>query len=365
MGFGSKKAKTSKKGFQNLTEELALTSLAISIRDKKIYDEIAKKFKDLKASANGYGVGAIVYQGFSWANDSVFLGWCDALQSGTFRFLGSDSKETLEDFRKNFINKKENLDKLEKLSVTGFEGVCELTISGVNLQSELDALFEETMEDQETKQPKVSLDKKGALIIGSVSNKNYVKFSGISNKDKKLEKVILQAIIKLDGAGLAYFLKFNPDSTPEDLLASLVNQKFSKIKMVGIVNIAQTQLAKFHKLSTIKEQFKKDAVETSKSGKTTHRALKTVENKLAKKNETEETQELLLKWLNALKAISVKGVFEGSKLSDQIVKQLGKAKSSTARSSRTQTITTDAAAETQESAAESSNVLASTDEAAE
>lgn len=70
--------------------------------------------------------------------------------------------------------------------------------------------------------------------------------------------------------------------------------------------------------SKIKEQFKKETVQTSKSGKTTQRALKTVENKLAKKNETEETQELLLKWLNALKATSVKGVFEGSKLSDLI-----------------------------------------------
>lgn len=297
-----------------LSKKINLNVIQVSIRSKVVYDEILSKFSKLKQKQEDtYGTGLIKFTGNSWVSQSVFLGFCEGLNSGVLRFVGQDSLETFNEFRNTFINVAENKEKLTHLSISVIEGSFTLELfPDITTKESLTGLFEKTISSQKQKVPKIQMVKED-LYIGSKSTGNYMCISGTTKQGQLTQNFSFNVKLSpsFEKNTVLNLLVTNVNLTVQDVFAFLIVKKLSKTTLAELIYYVKDFLTRNHAVSSISEVGSTDPAYLSASGKTVSRSLTAVKNKLIKQDSSRAAQLILREWLLDLKKTEASKILEG------------------------------------------------------
>lgn len=228
-------------------------------------------------------------------------------------FSGENANEFFGTFRTLLLEKENNEQVLQNFSIVA------LFSFGIPLESsltklEITTLFERVCEIQRIKTPKVVLDSKGSLYVGGKTTSNYVAVSGnfgFRSNDFSTTRVLkVEAKLKSEDYFLT-LLKTNKDVELKDLASYVFLKKIGGVRFVGVLDDVRNILQNHNR--QILEPVQENSKPTTKLGKTIHRSLMTVENKVKTKETSKETIQIFQRWfgsfLNKLKSDSTYNEF--------------------------------------------------------
>jgi hypothetical protein len=284
-----------------LTKNFQANSITIFCAVRETYDKIVAFFVPKNAHETSYGTGIFKYIGSAWEEDGIFVGYCNAIQSGMVKFSGENANILFENFRSVYLNKEENKTNFDHFTLNAAFSFA-LPLESPLSKLEIQTLFEKLSKIQTTKIPKVSIDKKGDLYIGGKTSSNCISLSG--NFSSKADDFSTTSYVRVEAKfeGPKDFLNLlllNKEVEFIVVASSLLVKKLSKVKLIGLFEELRNVLISQHNFGNVIQMPEDTSKPTTKVGKTVYRSLVTIQNKLIAPNTSQETQQIVQKWVHS------------------------------------------------------------------
>ena len=285
-----------------LKNGMTTMNLNFSFEDSNTYKSIGQYFDQKLTQTGTYGKGVLSYKGKWNANFTTFLGSNEKLGVYILVFCNKEGIVELEIFRKNFLNLQTNQELAKTLSVSNVKNVYitrpEATMDS---PSKLESSIQETVNLQQKSVPKVSIEDNN-LFIGGKTGNTCLQIGGNVTADFKLKSLVIIFKMKDQGSKNFYhYLLNNINTDYYTIVAFFMLNQLGRVQLSTLLKGIQSNLVKNYDVGKVATYSQTEERATTSFGKYVLRSLSGIKNKLNDEKVSEETQKLLINWIEKLK----------------------------------------------------------------